>query len=188
MPLSESSSISSDIANRYATAVFDLSKTENALEALEKDIVALRAALEQSADLHRLITSPVYSRSEMKTAILAVADALQLSTLVKNTLGLMASNRRLFVLPAMLFALREAMAKHKGEIAAQVTSAKALTKTQLDELAKTLKAKVGKTVNIEAVVNKDIIGGLIIKVGSKMIDTSVQSKLNTLQNTMKEVG
>jgi F-type H+-transporting ATPase subunit delta len=113
---------------------------------------------------------------------------MKLSAIVTNTLALMASNRRLFTLPQLISALRDRIAEEKGEVTAEVVSAKALTKTQADKLAKTLKAQIGKTVKINATVDESLIGGLIVKVGSKMIDTSIASKLSALQNTMKEVG
>jgi len=100
----------------------------------------------------------------------------------------MATKRRLFVLPQLVTRLREIIAQDKGEVTAEVVTAKALTKTQADKLAKTLKASVGKTVTLNATVDESLIGGLVVKVGSKMIDTSVKSKLDALQNSMKEVG
>jgi F-type H+-transporting ATPase subunit delta len=103
-------------------------------------------------------------------------------------LSLLASKRRLFVLPQLTTVLRERLAEERGEVTAEVTTAKALTKAQMDKLAKTLKDQVGKGVTIQETVDESIIGGLIVKVGSKMIDTSIKSKLNALQNTMKEVG
>ncbi len=186
--MSEPASISTGIAARYATAMFELASEDKALPALESDIDALDAALEGSADLRDLINSPIYGREETAAAIGGVADKMGLNTITGNTLRLMASKRRLFVLPALLASLREKIADHKGEVTAEVTSAKALTKTQLDKLAKSLKASVGKSVNLKATVDEGIIGGLVVKVGSKMIDTSIRSKLNALQNTMKEVG
>ena len=107
---------------------------------------------------------------------------------MRNGLGVMAEKRRLFVLPQLLVKLREMIADHNGEVTAEVVSAKALTKAQSEKLAKTLKASVGKDVNISATVDESLIGGLIVKVGSKMIDTSIRSRLNSLQNAMKEVG
>ncbi|MEJ6391463.1 F0F1 ATP synthase subunit delta [Gymnodinialimonas ulvae] len=186
--MSEPASISTGIAARYATAMFELASEEKALPALESDIDALDAALADSAELRDVIHSPIYGREETAAAIGGVADKMGLNAITGNTLRLMASKRRLFVLPALLTALREKIAEHKGEVTAEVTSAKALTKTQMDRLAKTLKASVGKSVNLKATVDESIIGGLVVKVGSKMIDTSIRSKLNALQNTMKEVG
>ena len=186
--MSEPIGISTGIAARYATAVFDLAIDGKALPALEKDVDALEAALADSADLQTLLTSPLYSREEQGAAIAAVAKKMKLSNSTSNVLALMASKRRLFVLPQLLSSLRTRIATHKGEVTAEVTSAKALTKAQTESLAKTLKAQIGADVKIKATVDESIIGGLIVKVGSKMIDTSIKSKLNALQNTMKEVG
>jgi F-type H+-transporting ATPase subunit delta len=186
--VSEPASISTGIAARYATALFELASEEKALKALESDIDTLDGALGDSADLRDLIHSPIYGREETAAAIGGVADKMGLHAITGNTLRLMASKRRLFVLPALLASLREKIAEHKGEVTAEVTSAKALTKAQTDKLVASLKASFGKTINLKATVDESIIGGLVVKVGSKMIDTSVRSKLNALQNTMKEVG
>nr|WP_252734495.1 F0F1 ATP synthase subunit delta [Octadecabacter sp. B2R22] len=184
--VSESASISSGIATRYATAVFDLSKDAKGLNGLETDINALSDALAGSDDLSDLISSPLYSRDQQGAAIGAVAKKMKLSKTMTNTLALMASKRRLFVVPQLVASLRDMIAEHKGEVTADVVSAKALTKAQSDKLAKTLKASVGSDVIINATVDETLIGGLVVKVGSKMIDTSVKAKLNALQNTMKE--
>ena len=186
--MSEPASISTGIAARYATAVFDIAKEGKKLKALETDIGALDAAMSESADLRTLLTSPLYSREEQSAAIGAIAKKMKLSATMSNVLGLLASKRRLFVLPQLVTTLRDRLAEERGEVTAEVTSAKALTKAQSDKLAKTLKAQVGKAVTIKETVDESIIGGLIVKVGSKMIDTSIKSKLNALQNTMKEVG
>jgi len=113
---------------------------------------------------------------------------MKLSATTSNTLALLASKRRLFVLPHLVRVLQDRLAEERGEVTADVTTAKALTKAQTEALAKTLKAQVGKSIIIKETVDESIIGGLIVKVGSKMIDTSIASKLNALQNTMKEVG
>ncbi len=186
--MSEPASISMGIAERYASAVYDLVKEENAVAALESDIANLAAAMGESGDFNALIHSPVYSRGEQQAAIAAIAAKMGLSSVVANTLSLMASKRRLFVLPQLVRALKDKIAEDKNEVEAEVVSAKALTKTQADKLAKTLKAQMGKDVTINATVDESLIGGLIVKVGSKMIDTSIRSKLSQLQNVMKEVG
>jgi len=186
--LSEPASISSGIASRYATAVFALAKEDKKLKPLEADVDAMEIALTQSADLRALVTSPVYSREEMGKAILAVAKKMKLQVTMVNTLALMASKRRLFVLPSLLAALRARIAEDKGEVTAEVTSAKSLSKTQAVSLTKTLKSQLGLDVKIKATIDDSLIGGLIVKVGSKMIDTSIRSKLNALQNTKKEGG
>jgi len=184
--VSEPASISKGIAKRYATAVFELATESKALKTLETDIDTLTSALATSDDLSALISSPLYSRDEQGGAIAAVAAALELSDTMQNTLSLMAAKRRLFVLPQLIVELREMIAEAKGEVTADVVSAKAMTKAQSETLAKALKERVGKTVKINATVDESLIGGLVVKVGSKMIDTSIRSKLAALQNTMKE--
>ncbi len=186
--MSEPASISTGIAARYATAVFELVKADNSLTTLETDIAALGEAMDASDALGALIHSPIYSREEQGNAIAALAGKMGLSETMTNTLGLLASNRRLFVLPQLLGQLSAMIAEDKGEVTAEVTSAKALTKAQSDKLAAQLKETVGKTVTLKTAVDESLIGGLIVKVGSKMIDTTVKSKLDALQNTMKEVG
>jgi len=186
--VSETAGISTGIASRYATAVFDLAKEGKAIKALESDVAALDAAMTESADMRTLLGSPLYSREEQGAAISAIAQKMELSETTSNVLALLASKRRLFVLPQLVAVLNERLAEERGEVTAEVTTAKKLTKAQADKLAKTLKAQVGKAVTIKEIVDESIIGGLIVKVGSKMIDTSIASKLNALQNTMKEVG
>jgi F-type H+-transporting ATPase subunit delta len=186
--VSETACISTGIAQRYATAVFDLANEGKAIKALESDVAALKAAMTESADLRTLLSSPLYSREEQAGAISAIAKKMKLSATTSNVLALLASKRRLFVLPQLLSVLEEKLADARGEITADVTTAKALTKAQSEKLAKTLKAQMGKSITIKETVDASIIGGLIVKVGSKMIDTSIASKLNALQNTMKEVG
>ncbi|OSP56475.1 F0F1 ATP synthase subunit delta [Pseudoruegeria sp. SK021] len=186
--VSEPASISSGIAARYATAMFELAKSDGQLPTLEADVDALDAALHDSADLQAMIRSPLYARDAQQSAITAVAKAMKLSPLFSNTLSLIASKRRLFVLPQFLLALREMIAEENGETTAEVTSAVKLTDAQSDKLAKTLKSAVGKTVKIKATVDESLIGGLVVKVGSRMIDSSIAAKLANLQNSMKEVG
>lgn len=186
--MSEPASISSGIAARYATAIFDLAKEDKALPALEADIDALDAALAASADLRELISSPLISRDDQSHAIAAIAVRMGLSTIAANTLALMAAKRRLFVLPQLIGDVRARIANEKGEVTAEVTAAAALTAGQAETLAATLKARVGKVVKLKTAVDESLIGGLVVKLGSTMIDTSVKSKLAALQNAMKEVG
>lgn len=186
--MSETASISASIAARYASALFDLARDDNKLEALETDADTLGAALEDSADFRELISSPVYSRADQQAGMEAVAKKMGLASLTANTLSLMASNRRLFALPQLVAALKDMIADEKGEVTAEVTSAKALTATQQKNLADALKKKVGKDVKLEMNVDEALIGGLVVKLGSQMIDSSIRSKLSSLQNAMKEVG
>ena len=186
--MSESSSISTGIAARYGSAVFELAKDGNALDALERDIDTLESALNDSEDFRALIHSPIYSRDDQARAIAALADKMGLSDTVASSLKLMSSKRRLFVLPHLMAVLRGMIADEKGEVTAEVQAARALSDDQSTKLVETLKASVGKTVKMNVTVDESLIGGLIVRVGSKMIDTSVRSKLAALQNTMKEVG
>lgn len=186
--VSEPASISSGIAARYALAVFELAKELKALKSLESDIDALDGVLKGSAELRDMIASPVVSRDDQGRAIAAIAAKMGLSELVANTLALMAQKRRLFVLPQLVADLRARIAHEKGEVTADVVSATKLSAAQAKELAAALKASFGKTVKLNATVDESLIGGLVVKVGSKMIDTSIRSKLASLQNAMKEVG
>lgn len=186
--MSEPASISASIAERYATAIFEIAQENKNLDGLEASLDDLAATLGESADLRTLISSPLISRSDQGAAISAIAKKMKLAPVMQNSLALMAEKRRLFVLPQLIDALRALLAEERNEITADVVSAKALTEAQTNKLAKTLSARVGKTVTINAAVDESLIGGLVVKVGSKMIDTSIRSKLNSLQNSMKEVG
>ena len=186
--VSEPASISLGIAQRYATAVFDLAREAGAIGTLEGDIDALSAALTESADFAAMVRSPLYSRQDQQDAITALAGQMGLSPLTVNTLALMAAKRRLFVLPQLIKALRDLIANEKGEVTAEITAAAPLTDAQAARLADTLKAKIGRDVKIHTTVDESLIGGLVVKVGSRMIDTSVAAKLANLQQAMKEVG
>ncbi len=186
--MSEPASISSGIAARYALALFELAKDEGALKKLEADAETLGAALAASADLRSAIASPVIAREDQANAIAAVAAKLKLSPLTANTLALMASKRRLFVLPQFVASLAARISADKGEVTAEVTSATALSPDQAKKLSAALKARVGKDVKLKTTVDESLIGGLVVKLGSTMIDTSVKAKLAALQNAMKEVG
>ena len=186
--VSETASISLGIAQRYALALFELCKEAKGLATLEADVDLLGEALAISPELSKMISSPVISRDDQGKAMAAVAGALELGTLTTNTLALMSEKRRLFVLPQLVADLRTRIADEKGEVTADVTSAVKLSAAQAKKLAEVLKAKVGKDVKLNATVDESLIGGLIVKLGSTMIDTSVKAKLASLQNAMKEVG
>jgi F-type H+-transporting ATPase subunit delta len=186
--VSEPASISLGIATRYATAVFDLAKEAGALKALEADTTALSETLAASAELRAMIASPVVSRDDQGRVMAAIGMKLGLNTLTANTIALMSEKRRLFVLPQLLTNIADQIAAEKGEVTAEVTAARALTAAQSKKLAETLKARVGKTVKLNTTVDETLIGGLVVKLGSTMIDTSVKAKLAALQNAMKEVG
>ncbi|MCX7670609.1 MAG: F0F1 ATP synthase subunit delta [Anaerolineae bacterium] len=186
--MSDPASITSGVAVRYATAVFDLAKEEGALAALERDVAALDEALAASRPLRDMIASPVLSREDQGRAIGALAQKMGLSVLMQHALALMAAKRRLFVLGQVLADLRARIAAEKGEVTAEVTAAAALSDEQASRLAEALKARVGKDVKLKTTVDAGLIGGLVVKLGSTMIDTSIRSKLAALQNAMKEVG
>ena len=186
--MSEPASISLGIATRYATALFELAKDAGALKALEADTSALSDVLAASPDLRGVIASPVVSREDQGRVIAAIGAKLGLNPLTANTLALMSEKRRLFVLPQLLSNLAEQIAVEKGEVTAEVTAPRALTAAQSKKLAETLKARVGKTVKLKTTVDETLIGGLVVKLGSTMIDTSIKAKLAALQNVMKEVG
>lgn len=182
------SSISSGIAERYATAVFEIVKENNNLPRLEENLNDLSAALADSADLRELLVNPVYSREEQANAVAAIAKAMHMIPAMKGVLGVMAQNRRLFVVPSLIKRLQAMIAAEKGEVTAEVTSAVPMTDAQMNNLSASLSKNIGKDVRVSVTVDPSLIGGLIVKVGSKMIDTSIRSKLNSLQNAMKEVG
>ncbi|MCF3972200.1 F0F1 ATP synthase subunit delta [Paracoccus salsus] len=188
MNVANSVSMSQSIAGRYAQAVFDIVKEDGGVDALAQQTADLDAALHDSAELRSLLASPLYSRDQQSRAISALAEKMGLSATLANTLKLMASNRRLFVLPQLVRQLQARIADERGEVTAEVTSAIALTDEQQQRLTSTLADKSGKKVKLNTRVDEGLIGGMIVKLGSQMIDSSVRSKLASLQNAMKEVG
>ena len=186
--MSEPVSISLSIAGRYAQALFELAKDAGGLKALEADATALGAVLKSSPDFAAMIASPVIARDEQAAAVQAVVRKMGVSDLMANTLALMATKGRLFVMPQLVADLLARVAAEKGEVAADVTSATALTADQTRTLIATLKANTGHDIKLNATVDESLIGGLIVKLGSTMIDTSIKAKLAALQNAMKEVG
>ena len=185
--VSEPASISMGIAVRYAQAVFDLSRDSGDLKKLEADVTALDEAIRASQDLRDVLTSPVITREDQGKALGALASQMGLGTVLSNTLRLMAGKRRLFVVPQMVAVLKGMLSDNRGEVTAEVRSPKALTKTQSDKLSMALKESTGKDVKLDVTIGDGLIGGLVVKIGSRMIDTSIRAKLNALQNTMKEV-
>ncbi|TRW95720.1 F0F1 ATP synthase subunit delta [Paracoccus sp. M683] len=188
MTVANTASMSQSIAGRYAQAVFDIARDEGGIDRISSELDQLQGALDGSAELRELITSPRYSRGDQKKAIGALAQKMGLGATLANTLQLMASNRRLFVLPALIGQLRGLIADERGEVTADVTSAVALTDAQKTKLTETLAQKSGKKVKLNTSVDEGLIGGMIVKLGSQMIDSSIRSKLASLQNAMKEVG
>ena len=186
--MQENLSVSAAIAARYAAALFELATETEALDDLERDVVVLRDAIHESKDLRTLIRSPLYSREQMAAAISGTAELLELSGFMRNTLSLMATNRRLFAAPAMLDRIKALVDEKNGVVIAKIVSAHELSESEVDELAEALRRKVGKTVRFELSVDKNLIGGLVVKLGSKMVDSSVRTHLSHLKTTMQEVG
>jgi F-type H+-transporting ATPase subunit delta len=178
----------SGVAERYASALFDLAREDSSIEGIERALAALQGLIDESQDLRRLVESPVFSAEEQERAIGAVADRLGGPNLIGNFLRLLARNRRLFALPGAIRAFSEMAAQHRGEVTAEVTSAHALSAEHVSELKRALKEKLGKDVALHARVNPAILGGLIVKVGSRMIDTSLRTRLMTVKTRLKEVG
>lgn len=186
--MTDNVSLISGVASRYAAALLDLAEEQKSVAAVEKDLNAFDKLLADSKDLDRLVRSPVFSADEQLKALTSILDKAGMSGLAANFIKLAAKNRRLFAVPGMIAAFRAELAKRRGETTAEVTSAAPLSADQAAALKEALKASTGKTVNISAKVDPDLIGGLIVKIGSRMIDTSLKTKLNSLKFAMKEVG
>ena len=176
------------LAARYASALYDLADEQNALDTVAGDLNALKAMLDHSADFARFIKSPVLSRDDQSKGIAAIASAAQLSPLVLKFLGLVARNRRLFSLPDMIRGYLEILAERRGLQTADVTSAVPLTDAQVSALSNALKAPGGKPVAVSSKVDPSILGGLIVRIGSRMVASSIKSKLQRLKLAMKGVG
>jgi F-type H+-transporting ATPase subunit delta len=176
------------VADRYAGALFELAVEANALPAVEGDLSRFADMLGESADLRRLVRSPIYAATEQERAVGALLDKAGIGGLTSNFIRVVAGNRRLFTMPDIISAFRRRFAAHRGEIAAQVTSAEPLNERHVAALKEALKASMGKDVALETRVDPALIGGLIVKVGSRMIDGSLRTKLNSLKLAMKEVG
>ncbi len=188
MTVAQSASISANIAGRYAQAVFDIAREEKGIDALAEGVDALAQALDVSPELRGVIASPILGRSEQTRAVSALADKLGLPAALANALALMGQNRRLFTLPQLIARLRALIAEARGEVTAEVVSAQPLSEQQTERLRATLAEKSGKIVKLNTRVDEALIGGMIVKLGSSMIDSSIKSRLSALQNAMKEVG
>lgn len=175
------------VTGRYASALFDLAAESGALAPIEQDLNGLMAMLQESADLTRLVRSPVFSSEQQATALAALATKAGFQPLTTNFLKLLARNRRLFAIDGIIRSFRALVARHRGEVTADVTSAHALDAAQLETLKESLKASVGKNVQVHTHVDPSLLGGLIVKIGSRMIDSSLRTKLNALKTAMKEV-
>jgi len=180
-----SSGIRASLAGRYATALFALAKENNSIETVQASLGTLSAAMAESEDLRALTSSPVLSREDAGKAIAAIAKALDLDPLSTNTLGVLAANRRLDQIKAVIRAFSTLASDHRGEITAEVTSAHPLDNKQIDALKAQLKKRVGSDVSVSTAVDSSILGGLVVQIGSQMIDSSIKTRLNTLSQAMK---
>lgn len=176
----------SGAAARYADAFFDLGRDAGELEGLERDVKAIDAMIAGSADFKSLLKSPVYGADEKGAAIASVADKAGFSQLTKNFLAVLAANRRLFALDAVVAAFFARLAEHRGEVSAEAVSAAPLNDDQTKRLRGEIERYVGKAVNLNTKVDPDLLGGLVVKIGSTMVDSSLRSKLNRLKSQLKE--
>ena len=176
------------VAGRYATALFEIADESDSLDAVEGDLAQMKDALGVSDDLANLIKSPIVSREDQAAAMAKVCSAMEIGAPVSSAIGLMAANRRLFALPQVIAGYNELLAKKRGVQQAEVRSAKPLSDAQKAALEKTIKESVGADIALDVTVDESLIGGLVVRVGSKMIDTSIRSKLASLQTAMKEAG
>ena len=180
-----SAGIQSSLAGRYASALFDLASENGTVTAVESDLEQLKVALSGSDDLRAVTTNPQLARSEQGEAVAAVAKHLGLSDLTTNFMGVLAANRRLGALPGMIDAFKMIAAAQRGEITATVTSAHPLSDAQIGALKDKLTAREGRTVMLSADVDPDLLGGLVVTIGSQRIDASIRTRLNSLSQAMK---
>jgi F-type H+-transporting ATPase subunit delta len=175
----------SGLAGRYATALFELAQEERAVETVERDFASLKTAVTASADLARLVRAPVFSRDEQKKGMDAILRRMEAAPLTVRFVLLLTSKGRLFVLVDVIRAFELLAARQRGEVRAEVTSARALSDAEVSELRATLKAKLGRDARLDAKVDPSLLGGLVVKVGSRMIDSSLRTKLEGLRAAMR---
>jgi F-type H+-transporting ATPase subunit delta len=180
-----SGGIQASLGGRYAIALFELARDSKTIDTVEQSLATIRDALAQSADFKALTLSPLVARGAAVKAVLATADELGIDATTKNFLGVLAENRRLAKLPAITRAFRELAARHRGEVSAEVASAYPLTDEQVVELKQQLRQRVGREVAVDLSVDPALLGGLVVRIGSQMIDSSIRTRLNTLAHAMK---
>ena len=178
----------SGVSGRYATALFDLAREENALDAVAADIAALKKLEPESADLSRALHSPLISRAEQGKVVDALSARAGFNPLTAKFLGLLARNRRLALLQSVIAMFEARLSLHRGQAQAQVTSAKPLSDTQAEAIKKTLRDATKRDVQLDLKVDETLIGGMILRYGSRMIDSSLCTKINNLKLAMKEIG
>ena len=183
--MENSGGIQASLSGRYATALFELARDSKALPKVEASLATVRQALDESADFKALTSSPLIGRGDAAKAVAATAAALKLDQTTSNFLGVLAQNRRLAQLPAIIRAFRRLAAAHRGETTAEVASAHPLDAAQVDALKAQLRTRLGRDVNIDLSVDPSLLGGLVVKIGSQMIDSSIKTRLNSLAHAMK---
>ena len=176
------------VSGRYATALFELARDEKSIDAVKADLDKFAALLAESDDLKRLVRSPVFAAEAQLKALSAVLDRAGISGISANFLNVLTANRRLFAVADVVRAFNALVAKFKGEASADVTVAEALSDKNLDALKTALKSVTGKDVALNVKIDPSIIGGLIVKLGSRMVDSSLRTKLNSIKHAMKEAG
>ncbi len=176
------------LAGRYATALFELAVEEEQIDKVAGDLATLQELLDESASLQRLVRSPVLSREDQMRAMAAILAHAGATGLTGRFVGLLAERRRLFVLAAVIDRFNQMLAAHRGEIRAQVISARTLSDKRLDDIRATLSEVLGGDVVIDAQTDEDMIGGLVVRVGSRMVDASLRTKIQRMQLAMKGVG
>ncbi len=176
------------LAGRYAVALYELAEQAGALDAVADDLRSLRDLLAESPELRRLIASPVVQRDAQSRALLTVLERAGAGDLTRRFAGVVAANRRLFVLPAMIEAYLARLAEKRGIVVAKVTSAAQLSEAQVTRLTDNLKRSLGQKIVLDLAVDASLIGGLVVRVGSRLIDSSLKTKLMRLQLAMKGVG
>ena len=186
--MADSSQSVSGVAERYASSLFALALEEGVVLEVAAALDNFQRLADESEDLRRLIKSPVFSAEEQLKAVTAILESAGITGLAANFIKVTASNRRLFAVPGMIRSFRDFHARHRGEISADVTAAHALSPEQETELKAALKGVTGKDVTINVAVDPAILGGLVVKLGSRQIDTSLRTKLSTLKISLKEVG
>ncbi|MEQ8804941.1 MAG: F0F1 ATP synthase subunit delta [Rhodospirillales bacterium] len=175
----------SGLAGRYATALYELAAADKQLDTVAQDMAAIRDMIDESADLARLIRSPVIARDSQIAAMDAILTQAGISELTKHFVGVVAQNRRLFALTTMIKQFQGILAQHRGEMTAEVTSAQALSDKQRQAIEDGLKKAMGTKVAVDARVDEDLLGGLVVKIGSRMIDSSIKTKLQQLRLSMR---
>ena len=176
------------VSGRYATALFELARDEKSIDAVKADLDRFDTMLGESADLKRLVRSPVFSANAQSKALAAVLDKAAITGIAANFLKVLTRNRRLFAISDVIRAFRALVAKFRGEATADVTVAERLSDRNLDALKTALKTVTGKDVALNVKVDPAIIGGLVVKLGSRMVDSSLRTKLNSIKHAMKEAG